>query len=93
MPKPKVLESADNKPTTMKNAELKKYAQNLATSLVVQGEKKFLESMNELDPKDYCDCYLKLLSLAVPRDKSEPTVAVGGGMTNLINTLSINLIQ
>lgn len=65
----------------------------LCTSLVVQGEKDFLANMGLLGSKDYCDVYLRLLALAQKESSGESASAPIKGVTNLINSLSVNLLK
>ncbi len=77
---------------THKTVRIGKRAEMLLSSVLVQGEKTFLENMQLLEPRDYCNCYIKLLQLALPIQQNGGN-AVTGGVTALINSLSIQITQ
>lgn len=76
-----------------KTVRIGKKAEMLLSSVLVQGEKTFLENMQLLEPRDYCNCYIKLLQLALPTQQQNNGSAVAGGVTALINNLSIQITQ
>ncbi len=78
---------------THKTVRIGKRAEMLLSSVLVQGEKKFLQRMEELEARDYCNCYIKLLQLAMPSSPTGGGESIGGGVTALINNLSISINQ
>ena len=80
-------------PSGLPSANVSNRVKALCTSLVVQGERQFLDKMSELEAKDYCDIYVRLLTLAQKEASGEPSSTPLKGVTNLINTLSVNLLK
>lgn len=71
---------------------LKNGSKALIFTLLAENQNKFIDSLKELNTKEFCDVYMQLLKLITPRD-----IKVGSNATNniaaTIKELSINIIS
>lgn len=64
----------------------------VVANIIAQGEKRFLESMKLLEPRDYCDVYLKALKLLMPTEVTANINQQGNNIVNIVNQLSIKML-
>lgn len=80
------------RPAEVKPMSKTEMSRTIVSSVVVQGEKRFLQCMDMLEPRDYCDVYIKLLKLLMPTEASTTATPAGSNIVNYINQLSVKML-